>query len=182
MNEHILAREHRLEFLDLKHRVLALEAEAQPSVILPVKLLRDTARLPKTGSEFAVGLDLYADLSEKALTEGSSTTIYPGQRMVIPTGISIAVPLGYYGRIAPRSGLAVSKGIDVLAGVIDPDYTGEVNVVILNTGEYNLSVHHGDRIAQLVVERAAQPIVRQVSELPAMKRGANGFGSTGIAA
>ena len=92
--------------------------------------------------------------------------------MVVKTGISIAVPEGCYGRIAPRSGLAVKKFIDVGAGVIDADYRGEVGVVLFNHSEEDFKVKPGDRIAQLILEKIDTPQVKEVEELPDTTHGA----------
>ena len=92
-------------------------------MVLQVKLLHPDAALPKRGSELAAGYDLCAV---------ESSVIHPGRRGVVSTGIAIRVPPGTYGRIAPRSGLAVKSGIQVGAGVVDMDYTGEIKVVLFN--------------------------------------------------
>ena len=130
------------------------------------------------GSEHAAGYDLFADLGGTGAA--SEVPIYPGTRRVISTGISMEIPLSYYGRVAPRSGLAVKHGLDVLAGVVDPDYRGDVSVVLVNHGQATFLVTHGMRIAQLVLERVATPIIVEVSELNAAVRGEAGFGSTGV--
>jgi len=148
---------------------------------LPVKLLTDTATLPRRGSELAVGYDLSADLSAGDWRRsGISLRLPPGKRERVSTGVAVAVPVGYYGRVAPRSGLAYKHGIDVLAGVVDPDYRGEVFVILQNNGEEEFAVRHGDRIAQLILERVETPEVERVSELPDTARGSAGFGSTGV--
>lgn len=158
---------------------------------LCVKKLLPHAMLPTTGSASAAGYDLYASF-EKA---GDSVVLYPGQRRTIRTGIAVAlvweeiqgdqyfdgvVSAGHYLRVAPRSGLAVKQGIDVLAGVVDLDYRGEVMVALLNTGDQPVTINQGDRIAQLIVESIAHPeIVETWDELPKTERGDAGFGSTG---
>lgn len=95
------------------------------------------------------------------------------------TDISIAVPAGTYGRIAPRSGLASKHFIDTGAGVIDADYRGPVKVLLFNHNEADFAVAEGDRVAQLIVERIYTPEVVEVQELEESVRGAGGFGSTG---
>lgn len=103
----------------------------------------------------------------------------PGERKVIDTGLSFAIPEGYYGRIAPRSGLAAKMGIDVLGGVVDSSYRGKVGVILLNTGSSALAISKGDRIAQLIIEACHTATFVPVDYLDASDRGAGGFGSTG---
>jgi deoxyuridine 5'-triphosphate nucleotidohydrolase len=102
-----------------------------------------------------------------------------GGRALVKTGIAISLPSGYYGRVAPRSGLAVKNGIDVGAGVIDSDYRGEVGVLLFNFGSEVFRAEAGTRVAQLIVEPMVlvQPV--EVSDLDDTQRGAGGFGSTG---
>ncbi len=163
---------------------------------LPIKLLSVFARVPTYGSYDAAGLDLAADLSlhstglnpltlipkgQRSVTHPDKfiLKIYPGERMLIHTGVSMAVPAGHYGRVAPRSGLAMKNGIDVLAGVIDSDYRGEVGVILINHGGTPVEIKHGDRVAQLIIEKSASVVVEEIDELPVSKRGEAGFGSTG---
>ena len=103
-----------------------------------------------------------------------------GGRGVVKTDLSIACPAGTYARIAPRSGLAVKKGIDVGAGVVDADYRGNVGVVLFNLGTEDFVVDVGDRIAQLILEKVNMAPVVEVEELTETERGAGGFGSTGV--
>lgn len=149
------------------------------SLSLPILFLSDRARAlggPAYGSAGAAGLDLRACLPE----DDVSLTLAPGARVLVPTGLAVAVPEGHYGRVAPRSGLALKQGVDVLAGVIDGDYRGEVGVLVLNTGDAPVVVCHGDRIAQLIVERISRPRPVAVDRLEDSARGAGGFGSTGV--
>ena len=97
----------------------------------------------------------------------------------MPTDLSIAVPEGTYGRVAPRSGLAVKHFLDVGAGVVDADYRGPLGVVLFNFGKEDYQVREGDRIAQLVLERIVTPDVLEVESLDDTQRGEGGFGSTG---
>lgn len=118
---------------------------------LLISKVHPEAVIPSRGSSGAVGYDLYSVLN---------TEIPPQGRITIPTGIVMKIPPGHYGRIAPRSGYAHKNGIDVLAGVIDPDYQGEVRVILLNTSKdtpFNIS--KGQRIAQLVLEKCSVPPV-----------------------
>ena len=99
---------------------------------------------------------------------------------MVKTDLSIACPPGTYARIAPRSGLAVKKGIDCGAGVVDADYRGNVGVVLFNFGTEDFVVEVGDRIAQLILEKINMAPVVEVEELTETERGAGGFGSTGV--
>ncbi|RYP21762.1 hypothetical protein DL767_009191 [Monosporascus sp. MG133] len=137
---------------------------------LLIKKLSEKARLPARGSAFAAGYDLYA---------AKATTVPARGKALVDTDISIAVPAGTYGRIAPRSGLAAKHFIDTGAGVIDADYRGPVKVLLFNHSEADFAVAEGDRVAQLVVERIYTPEVVEVAELEESVRGAGGFGSTG---
>ena len=136
------------------------------------KRLHPAAQLPTRGSEGAAGLDLYAI---------ERVTIQPGARAAVRTGLAAAVPEGFYGRVAPRSGLAVRHGIDVLAGVIDSDYRGEILCALVNHGDAPFEVEPGTRVAQLIIEAIATPEPDWAEELPETTRGAGGFGSTGAA-
>jgi dUTP pyrophosphatase len=135
-----------------------------------VKRLHPAAKLPERGTDWAVGADLHCL---------EAFTIQPRERKSVPTGLAIEIPPGWYGRIAPRSGLAARHGIDTLAGVIDPDYRGELMALIVNTGEAPVSFEAGERVAQLIIERAAICDYVWVDELGETARGDGGFGSTG---
>ncbi|AEO54022.1 hypothetical protein MYCTH_2296069 [Thermothelomyces thermophilus ATCC 42464] len=145
------------------------QQELQPPPLL-IKKLSDKARLPTRGSAFAAGYDLYA---------ARPTTIPARGKVLVDTDLSMSLPAGTYGRIAPRSGLAAKHSIDTGAGVIDADYRGHVKVLLFNHGETDYEVQEGDRIAQLIVERIYTPAVVEVQELEESVRGVNGFGSTG---
>src|SRR5688500_7172083 len=134
------------------------------------KRLHPEARLPTRGSAGAAGLDPYA------VERGE---IAPGARAAVRTGLAAAVPRGFYGRVAPRSGLAVRHGIDVLAGVVDSDYRGEILCALVNHGEETFEVEPGARVAQLVVEAIATPEPAWAEDLEATERGSGGFGSNG---
>ncbi len=135
-----------------------------------VKKLREGARLPARGSEFAAGADLSCI---------EPFTLQPGERRLIPTGLAFEIPPGYYGRVAPRSGLAVRHGIHTLAGVIDSDFRGECQVLLINLGDQPVSFDAGERIAQLIIERAAACGYVWAEELSGTPRASGGFGSTG---
>jgi len=137
---------------------------------LHFKRLHDDARLPTRGSAGAAGLDLYA--VERIVLE-------PGGRAAVRTGLAVAIPRGFYGRVAPRSGLAVRHGIDVLAGVIDSDYRGEILCALVNHGDAPFEIEPGARIAQFIIEAIATPEPAWADDLEETQRGAGGFGSTG---
>lgn len=130
------------------------------------------ATIPTRGSALAAGYDIYSS---------ESATVPAHGQALVSTDISIIVPLGTYGRVAPRSGLAVKHGISTGAGVIDADYRGEVKVVLFNHSEKDFKIEKGDRIAQLVLEKIVSAEIQEISleELDSTERGAGGFGSTG---
>lgn len=130
--------------------------------------------LPSYASEASSGLDLRAALEREV-------TIPPGGWALIPTGIKVAIPLGFEGQVRPRSGLALKHGITILnaPGTIDSDYRGEVKVILVNLGREPFVVRRGDRIAQLVVLPVAKAKVEVVKEVSPTERGEGGFGSTG---
>lgn len=137
---------------------------------IDIKHLTQSAKTPVRAKAGDAGSDLFAD---------HPYILAGGDRAVIKTGIAIAVPEGYYARVAPRSGLAVKAGIDVLAGVIDAGFRSEVGVVLINHGTNDFRIDAGDRIAQLIIE-ACHPVEwNGVTELPSSERGENGFGSSG---
>jgi dUTP pyrophosphatase len=135
-----------------------------------LKLLSEAAKTPTKGTDQAAGYDLYA---------AQNAEIDPLKRALIKTNISIAIPKGYYGRIAPRSGLAYKNGIDVMAGVIDSDYRGDVGVILYNTGVDVFNIKQGDRIAQLIIEKCHVADWDLVEDLPDTDRGEGGYGHTG---
>ncbi|CCK71683.1 bifunctional dITP/dUTP diphosphatase KNAG_0H02680 [Huiozyma naganishii CBS 8797] len=138
---------------------------------LRVQLRSEHATAPTKGSHAAAGYDIYAS---------QPTTIPAGGQGLVATDVSFTVPLGTYGRIAPRSGLAVKHGIQTGAGVVDRDYTGEVRIVLFNHSQRDFTVERGDRVAQLILERIVDDAeVVVVDSLEESARGAGGFGSTG---
>lgn len=136
-----------------------------------VKKIDARATIPTRGSELAAGYDLYA-LDDAVVRTDHITKV--------PTGIAIAIPPGHYARIAPRSGLAANYGIDVMAGVVDEDYRGEIVVMLTTHAAWCHTVKGGERIAQIVLEKISTPEIEEVETLPDTKRGAAGFGSTGL--
>jgi len=141
-----------------------------PTDTLRFKQLDPRAALPIRGSALAAGLDVCSieDLE-----------IGPHQRVAARTGLAVAIPPGFYGRIAPRSGLAAKNGLDVLAGVIDSDYRGEVRCLLYNTSDETITLPAGSKICQLIVEQIITPEAAWATELDETARGAGGFGSTG---
>uniref|UniRef100_A0A1I7UC26 dUTP diphosphatase n=1 Tax=Caenorhabditis tropicalis TaxID=1561998 RepID=A0A1I7UC26_9PELO len=132
--------------------------------------MSENARLPSYGSADAAGADLYS----------SEDVVVPAKgKLCVSTGIQMKLPLGYYGRVAPRSGLAAKHFIDVGAGVIDSDYRGEVKVLLFNFNDTDFEVKRGDRIAQLICEQIALCDYQKVESLDGTERGDGGFGSTG---
>ncbi|MGV0951482.1 MAG: dUTP diphosphatase, partial [Azonexus sp.] len=144
-------------------------AFSQSDNTLFVKLLSEAAVLPHRHSKEAAGYDL---------SSAQDATIKASDKALIPTDIAIRVPPGTYGRIAPRSGLAAKHFLQVGAGVIDPDYRGNVQILLFNHGKKDYIVKKGDRIAQLLLERIEHPPIQTVEDLPETTRGMNGFGST----
>ncbi|KAI0347507.1 dUTP diphosphatase [Trametopsis cervina] len=151
-------------------RLLEDDAEPAPSSSLLIKRHSDKARIPTKGSPLAAGYDLYS---------AEEKVIPPHGKALVDTQISIAVPAGTYGRVAPRSGLASKFMIDTGAGVVDADYRGVVFVLLFNLSDKEFKVKEGDRIAQLILERIYTPEVLEVEDLDETIRGAKGFGSTG---
>ncbi|XP_077419168.1 deoxyuridine 5'-triphosphate nucleotidohydrolase, mitochondrial isoform X2 [Vanacampus margaritifer] len=139
-------------------------------VVLRFAKLSEHATTPTRGSTKAAGYDLYS---------AYDYSIGPMDKAIVKTDIQIAVPHGCYGRVAPRSGLAVKHFIDVGAGVVDEDYRGNVGVVLFNFSKQTFEVKKGDRVAQLVCERIAYPELVEQETLEDTERGAGGFGSTG---
>ena len=148
--------------------------------MLKVKRLTETAKLPTRAHSTDAGLDLYAD---------EEVTIKAGHRRVINTGIAISIPEGKVGLIWPRSGLAVKRGVHVMAGVIDSSYTGEILVCLLSTQidswsivepprNTDLEIKRGDKIAQLLIQDIYLYDVEEVDEIEDTERGKKGFGSS----
>ena len=131
---------------------------------LQIVKMSPRAVVPTKATKYSIGLDLY---------NPDSYLIHPKRQALIPIQIRLGIPPGYYGRITSKSGLAVQHKIRVGAGVIDPDYTGE----IINDGKHYYQVNQGDPIAQRVLEKASIPILRQGKELPTTGRGERGCGT-----
>jgi len=133
--------------------------------------------LPHYATEGAAGLDLLAAVEAEIV-------LAPGARTLVPTGVAIALPVGYEAQVRPRSGLAVKFGITVLnaPGTIDCDYRGEIQCPMINLGSDAFTITRGMKIAQMVIARYETAELDVVTELPATRRGEGGFGSTGIVA
>jgi dUTP pyrophosphatase len=131
--------------------------------------------LPQYMTEGSSGMDLYASLNQEV-------TLEPGERKLIPTGISVAIPEGFEGQIRPRSGLAIQKGIGIVngPGTIDADYRGEIGVLLINFGKEPFSIRNGDRIAQMIFSQVYRVTLEEVDDLPPTQRQGGGFGHTGI--
>ena len=145
-------------------------ARVKEADILSFKKLDERAVLPSRGSLYAAGLDLYSI---------EDLTIAPKQRILARTGLAVAILNGYYGRIAPRSGLALRAGLDVLSGVIDADYRGEIGCLLYNTGDETISLPMQSKICQLIIEKIITPEAVWADEIAETERGSGGFGSTG---
>lgn len=141
------------------------------STFLNVKLCHELAQMPERKTPHSAGFDLYAC---------ESGVVAPGAHAMIPTGVAIELGDGWYGRIAPRSGLATKYGLNVHAGVIDPDFRGPISVALINHGSQPWEFRVGDRIAQLVIEWHFRGELNQVAQLSATERGAGAFGHTGV--
>ncbi len=130
--------------------------------------------LPRRATASSSGVDLSACVS-------APVTLKPGQRALIPTGFSVAIPAGYEAQIRPRSGLALETGLTMLntPGTIDADYRGEIGLIAVNLGEAPVTVSRGDRIAQMVIQKIARCELIEVETLPPSERGEGGFGSSG---
>ena len=141
---------------------------------MKVFLMNDVATMPERKTPQSAGYDLVANTEARIPARG---------RGLVATGLILAVPEGYYGRIASRSGLSLKNGIEVGAGVIDSDYRGEIKVLLYNHSDVEFIVTLGDRISQLILEKIATPDLVRVerqNELAGTTRGVEGFGSTGI--
>ena len=131
--------------------------------------------LPAYATEGASGMDLRANLDRPLL-------LHPMERHLVPTGISIEIPAGYEAQVRPRSGLAIKQGITCLnsPGTIDSDYRGEIKVILINLGQADCEIRHGDRIAQMIFARTERAEFFEVEQLNESERDSGGFGHTGV--
>jgi dUTP pyrophosphatase len=143
------------------------------SVRIPVQVLTPGLPLPQYARDGDAGLDLHA---------ATDVALAPGARMLVPTGLALALPQGFAGFVLPRSGLALRHGVTLLntPGLIDAGYRGEIQVLLVNHGDTLVKLSRGDRIAQLVIQKVEHATLVVVNELPPSTRGTGGFGSTGI--
>ena len=145
-------------------------------IVVPIQVLPhgEGLDLPSYATPGAAGCDLRAALE-------ADLTVTPGGRTLVPTGIAVAIPAGFEGQVRMRSGLALDKGLALLnaPGTIDSDYRGEIRLILANLGAEPVTLHRGDRIAQLVFAPVARARLESVSELTETARSGKGFGSTG---
>ena len=134
---------------------------------LPFVKMSANAVTPTRATEESAGLDFYSP---------ADYIIPPHGQLLVPTQIKLQIPLGYYGRLASKSGLAILHQLHVGAGVIDPDYTGEIMVLLINTASRVHNIAKGAPIAQLILEKILIPLLKEVKELPPTTRGAQGCG------
>ena len=136
----------------------------------------DGLSLPAYQTELSAGADIFAACNDEGVV------LSAGERALIPTGLTVAIPSGYEMQIRPRSGLALKHGITVCnaPGTIDSDYRGEVQALLINLGKDAFKIERGMRIAQLVIAPVVQAVFNEVKELPATARGTGGFGHTGV--
>lgn len=143
------------------------------TITLKLKKLDEELPTPAYANPGDAGLDLYA---------AKDVVLQPGQRVMIPTGIAIAIPQGYAGFVQPRSGLAAKQGFSIVntPGLIDSGYRGEIGVIGLNTDtQSEIAINRGDRVAQLVIQEVPVVELLEVNELDETERSSGGFGSTG---
>lgn len=140
-----------------------------------VKIKSERERYPSYETEGSAGMDIQADLKE-------AITLEPGERVLVPTGLYIELPIGFEAQIRARSGLAVKHGIGLVNGIgtIDSDYRGEIKVALINWGNEPFEIQDGDRIAQMVIASYQRVEWQKTETLEETKRGAGGFGHTGI--
>jgi dUTP diphosphatase len=145
-------------------------------IAVKVKYVRTGAMMPRYMSASAAGMDLCAALDTPLLLE-------PGARFLVPTGLAMAIPVGFEGQVRPRSGLALRHGISMVntPGTIDADYRGEIGVILINLGQEPVTINPEDRIAQLVIAPVVQAELQLVELLDETERGDGGFGHTGFA-
>ena len=150
-----------------------MSRERVPVAVVRVSRGGEPLPLPRYMSEHASGMDLLADIDAEIV-------LAPGERRLVPTGLSVAIPPGYEGQVRPRSGFAMREGVTVLnaPGTIDSDFRGQLQVLLVNLGTVPVTLKRGQGIAQLVIAPVVSAMWEEVATLPATARGAGGFGST----
>lgn len=145
-------------------------------MVMEVKIINKSHHpLPRYATSQSAGMDLRANLDEPV-------TLEPLARVLVPTGLFLALPAGYEAQVRPRSGLAIKNGVTVLnsPGTVDADYRGEVCVILVNLSNAPFVIRDGERIAQMVIARHEQPVLREVDVLDDTERGDGGFGHSGV--
>jgi dUTP pyrophosphatase len=143
---------------------------------IPVNIINNSSNpLPAYATEGSAGMDVRANLE-------FAVTLQPLERLLIPTGLFIELPMGYEAQIRPRSGVAIKQGITCLntPGTIDSDYRGEIKVILINLSNIPQEIQHGDRIAQMVIAKTEKAALFLVQQLNETERGGGGFGHTGV--
>ena len=140
------------------------------TIKLPCLKTLPTACMPTRATSKSVGLDLYSP---------TKVFIPAHDKVLVDLGIAIQIPIGYYGWIASRSGLAIHHHIHVGAGVVDPEYNGSIHVLLMNFSSQDHVIERNHRIAQMILEKVAYPVICEVSQMLSTERGAKGFGSMG---
>jgi dUTP pyrophosphatase len=142
-------------------------------LVVRVKRLNEEAKLPKKALPGDAGYDVFTN---------EQVALQPGERKLIGTGIKIAVPQGYEAQVRPKSGLAINYGITVLntPGTIDPNYRGELKVILINLSDKEVKIEKGQKIAQIIFNKVETPEIIEVDELDETERNEKGFGSTGL--
>lgn len=146
--------------------------------IVKFKRLSKNSKIPTRSTDQSAGFDLYVDLGSL-----SGAVLYPHQKNLFNTGISVAIPEGYFGAVYPRSGLASQYGIRLsnCVGVIDSDYRGEIKIPLYNDSSVTYNITNGQRVAQLIIQQYDPDFIfEEVEDLDETERGSSGFGSTGI--
>ena len=144
-------------------------------MILKIKKINSKAIIPQFMTKHSAGMDIYACIDYRV-------TVKPMERVLISTGIAVSIPEGYELQIRPRSGLAIKHGITLLntPGTIDADYRGEIKIILINLSNEDFTINHGDRIAQMVLNKVENFEIKLVENLDETDRGTGGFGSTGV--
>lgn len=166
------------EFIEPISMVLAFHLTIKKNIKEQMKINiinKSQHALPSYETIASAGMDLRANLTE-------AITLEPMDRMIIPTGLFMELPIGYEAQVRPRSGLAIKKGITCLntPGTIDADYRGEIGVILINLSKESFVIENGERIAQMIIAKHERAEWMEVEELSTTERGAGGFGSTGV--